>query len=229
MKRIASDSFPFIEDITHSLVSKYGRPTLGNKKNPFNELIYIILSTRTDEEKYQLTYTSLRKKFKSSQSLLRADPEEISRAINIGGLQHKKAEALSKIVKLLKNKYLRVTLAPLKSLETQNAEEFLRSLPGVSVKTARCVLLYSLNRAVFPVDTHCFRIMKRIGWINKNEKLTNNIANRIHDNIPEHLRRDLHVGLVVLGRKICNPYNPQCSYCPISDYCSRIGVVKAVT
>ena len=64
------------------------------------------------------------------------------------------------------NLFGRPTLAPLKRLSDMEVEGVLLSLPGVGVKVARCVLLYSLRRDVFPVDTHCWRVTCRLGWVN---------------------------------------------------------------
>ncbi|MDP1593275.1 MAG: hypothetical protein Q8L80_03420 [Gallionella sp.] len=53
----------------------------------------------------------------------------------------------------------------LRSMSDQEAEDFLLALPGVGKKIARCVLMYSLGQQVFPVDTHCWRIARRLGWV----------------------------------------------------------------
>jgi endonuclease III len=49
-------------------------------------------------------------------------------------------------------------------LSDDEAMDYLLSLPGVGVKTAKCVLMYSLGRAVLPIDIHVLRVAKRLGW-----------------------------------------------------------------
>lgn len=210
-----------VEEITKALIEAFGRPTLGNKNNPFNELLYIILSSRTPPENYQETYRSLRSEFKTANSIAEARVEYVAKAIETGGLQNKKAHAITEIASRLKALYGRVTLAPLKRMETEEAEKFLTSLPGVSTKTARCVLMYALDRPVFPVDVHCYRVAQRLGWVPNDEPLTKRRADELQDGIPEHLRRDLHVGLVVLSRRFCRPETPECGECPIATFCPR--------
>lgn len=223
-----------VEEITEALVQEFGRPTLGNKNNPFNELLYIILSSRTPPDSYQDTYRSLRRRFRTAESLAAASPEEVAEAIELGGLQMKKARAISAIAVTLKGMFGHVTLAPLRRMETSDAEELLTSLPGVSVKTARCVLTYALGRPAFPVDVHCYRVSQRLGWVPSDAALTRRRADELQAGIPEDLRRDLHVGMVLLSRYYCRPTAPDCEACPITRLCpgteldSRSAVVEVV-
>lgn len=210
---------PYVGEITEALVQRFGQPTLGNKKNPFNELLYIILSSRTPPEVYRDTYCSLRREFKTANSIAEARPEYVAETIEQGGLHNKKARAITEIASELKETYGRVTLAPLKEMETEEAEKFLTSLPGVSTKTARCVLMYALDRPVFPVDVHCRRVAHRLGWTPSDIYLTKRQADELQERIPKHLRRDLHVGMVLLGRKYCLPKNPRCRECPLLRFC----------
>ncbi len=214
-----NNTHPHVEEVTRALVSRFGRSTLGNKKNPFNELLYIILSSRTPPDNYQDTYRSLRRRFETADSLAEASPEEVAAGIKFGGLQNKKACAITAIASKLEQAFGRVTLASLKRMETDGAEAFLTSLPGVSTKTARCVLMYSLDRPVFPVDVHCYRVSKRLGWAPEGVELTRRRADELQAGVPEHLRRDLHVGMVLLSRHYCRPKAPDCLDCPIANFC----------
>ncbi len=99
---------PHVKEITKTLVQHFGRPTLGNKKNPFNELLYIILSTRTSPNLYQETYRSLRREFKTAGSIAEARVEYVAKAIERGGLQNKKARVITEIASELQETYGRV-------------------------------------------------------------------------------------------------------------------------
>jgi endonuclease-3 len=208
-----------VEDVTDTLVQRFGRPTLGNKRNPFNELLYIILSSRTPPSNYQATYRSLRRRFPRADDLAEANPDDVAEAIELGGLHNKKARAIVAIASELGRQFGRVTLAPLKRMETPEAERFLVSLPGVRTKTARCVLMYALDRPVFPVDRHCFRIAQRLQWAPQGVDLTKRRADDLQSGVPEPLRRDLHVGMVLLGRRYCLPRDPLCRECPLLQFC----------
>lgn len=212
---------PHVREVAATLVDRFGRPTLGNKKNPFNELLYIILSSRTPPDSYQDTYRSLRRRFRTADSLAVASLEEVAEAIELGGLQMKKGRAISAIAVTLKGMFGHVTLAPLRRMETSEAEELLTSLPGVSMKTARCVLTYALGRPVFPVDVHCYRVSQRLGWAPSDGALTRRRADELQAGIPEELRRELHVGMVLLSRYYCRPRTPNCEVCPVTKLCPR--------
>ena len=211
--------FSHAEEVTERLVLRFGRPTLGNKRNPFNELLYILLSSKTPPERCQDVYGSLRRAYRKADSFTEARPEKVARVIGRGGLQNRKARAIVAIARRLKQEFGRVTLAPLERMTNDEAETFLISLPEVGKKTARCVLMYSLDRAVFPVDTHCLRIAQRLMWTPPVVYLTDRLANSIQDGVPESRRRDLHIGMVLLGRSYCLPKTPRCGECSLHQLC----------
>jgi endonuclease-3 len=72
---------------------------------------------------------------------------------------------------------------------------------------------------VFPVDSHCFRIAQRLGWIPKEVYLTDRRADELQAGVPQPLRRDLHVGMVLLGRNYCLAKNSRCTDCPLLELC----------
>ena len=119
------------------------------------------------------------------------------------------------------------TLKPLRKMSDKDAEAFLLSLPGVGKKVARCVLMYSLGRQVFPVDTHCWRIARRLGWVRPTQKdkhCAPRDMDRLQSKIPPELRYSLHVNMISLGREFCSQAAPRCDECPISAWCPKIGV-----
>jgi endonuclease III len=219
-ENVAGDRrFHQVEQVTGTLVRKFGRPTLGNKKNPFNELLYILLSSKTPPNRYQEVYRTLRHVYRRADSLADARSEDVAKVISHGGLQNRKARAITAIARRLKQEFGRVTLAPLAKMTNEEAEDFLTSFPEVSKKTARCVLMYALDRSVFPVDAHCFRIAQRLEWAPKGVYLTDRRADELQNGVPECLRRDLHVGMVLLGRHYCLPENPRCRECLLLEFC----------
>ena len=214
--------FPWVWEITETLVREFGCQRLGNKRNPFNELLYILLSSKTPPDRYQEVYGTLRRTYKRADDLADARPEEVASVIIHGGLQNRKAHAIAAIAQRLHQEFGRVTLSPLKRMTNEEAERFLVSFPEVSKKTARCVLMYALGRPVFPVDTHCFRIAQRLGWVPEGVSLTDRRADELQEGVPESLRWDLHVGMVLLGRCYCLPQDPLCCKCPLSGFCDYV-------
>lgn len=191
---------------------------LGNKRNPLDELLYVIISGQTSEQKYQVAFRAFKRAFPRWELVLKASVRKIRRPLRPAGLGHQKAGYLKSIAAKLNADFGKVSLRALKKMGTEQAEAYLLSLPGVGTKTARCVLMYSLDRAVFPADVHCLRIMGRLRWIDARMKNTKTISQAAQRCVPLHLRRTLHVRLVQHGRTTCRPI-PQCNACILCDLC----------
>lgn len=134
-----------------------------------------------------------------------------------------KATAIKSIIGILNDRFGRPTLSPLHKMSDAQCEEFLTSLPRVGGKVARCVMLYSLGRKVFPVDTHCRRVAQRLGWIDS-EDFDEDLLQSM---IPAELRFSLHVNFISLGREFCTSKAPSCGTCPLKQLCPKIGLGKA--
>ena len=197
-----------------------------NLKNPLDELLFIICSTKTGEASYRNTYRALKQTFPTHYQIAEAPAEYIARPIVSGGLSNQKAKAIRNLLDIIVAKFGEPTLKPLRKMSDEDAEAFLLSLPGVGKKIARCVLMYSLGRQVFPVDTHCWRIARRLGWVRPTQKdkhCAPRDMDRLQSRILPELRYSLHVNMISLGREICTPSAPRCDECPISALCPKIG------
>jgi endonuclease III len=193
-----------------------------NKKNPLDELFFILCSIKRSEKVYLAAFKSLRRSFPRYELLATASIKKISKTVSWGGLQNQKATAAREIVRRIIESFGRPTLAPLKRMPDEECERFLTCLPGIGKKAARCVMLYSLDRRVFPVDAHCWRISNRLGWLGSsrdNGPLTNIAMDHLQDRIPPDLRFSLHVNMISHGRKICTARAPKCRDCVIAAYC----------
>lgn len=218
---------PNVYEVAASLKAAYGDFDHNNKKTPMYELLFIICSLQTDHAKYTATYRALRRAFPTLQDLAYARESQISDAIAAGGLARQKAKAIRQLLASITREFGRPSLAPLRQMSEDECERFLRSLPGVGVKTARCVMMYSLDSAVFPVDTHCWRISRRLGWVRPTRRdgsCSPRDMDRLQAKIPKALRFSLHVNMVSLGRNICSFRQPRCDECPIASNCKRVGV-----
>jgi endonuclease III len=218
-----------VHEIDKILSSMYLTPRHHNKSNPLNELLFIICSLRTSEKLYLESYSRLMKlcpKFKDFTNISNSDLVSI---FKYSGLAEQKAKIIQSCIPLIKAQFGRITLSPLQKMSEIECEKFLTSLPGIGLKTARCVLLYSLNMRVFPVDSHCWRISHRIGWV-RNTTSDNQPRikemNRLQKKIPPALRYSLHVNMVAFGRDICTAKKPKCRSCPIFQFCKKIGIKK---
>lgn len=225
---MASPKYPLsIRDVAAALKYRYRDFNHYNLKNPLDELLFIICSTKTGEASYRSTYRSLKETFPTHLQIAEAPAEYIAQPIVSGGLSNQKAKAIRNLLDIIVERFGEPSLKSLHAMNDEEAESFLLSLPGVGKKVARCVLMYSLDRQVFPVDTHCWRIARRLDWVRPTQKdkhCAPRDMDRLQSKVPPELRYSLHVNMISLGREICTPSSPRCDECPISALCPKIGV-----
>ena len=215
-----------VREVAATLVARYADFDHYNLKDPLDELLFIICSTKTAESSYRTTFDKLKEAFPTPRDLAEAPAEYIAKPIAGGGLSGKKSRSIRALLDAITARFGAPTLEPLRDMNDRDAEAFLTALPNVGKKIARCVLLYSLGRQVFPVDTHCWRIARRLGWVRRTQKdgrCAPRDMDRLQAKIPPELRFSLHVNLVSLGREICTASKPNCAACPINIWCRRIG------
>jgi len=197
----------------------YHSPRLGNKKNPLNELLYIQLSLRTTGQSFDRVYRMFKSRFPKWDDVYEVSQQEVAKTLFNAGLSNQKATNLKAILSKLKADFGKVSLTPLKGYSDRAIEDYLCSLPGIGRKSARCIMLYSFDREVFPVDAHCFRIIKRLGWIRNDTKYNDKMVDRIQHIISPELRYSLHVNMVAHGRVLCLDRYPKCNICPLLKIC----------
>lgn len=191
---------------------------LGNKADPFDELIYIILTTMTQYGASK-AFEEMQGHFARWDDLLLPDAEPRLRSvISRSGLVNQKSPQILSIARKVKQDFGCVTLAPLRDMTDDEAENYLLSLPRVGKKVARCVLMYSLNRDVLPVDAHVLRVSRRIGLLPEDVPWQK-AHDAIHEVVPPELRYAVHVGLVQHGRTICVHKTPKCPECLLKYVC----------
>lgn len=197
----------------------YKSPRLGNKRNPLNELLFIQLSLRTTGPSFERVYSQFKKRFPKWNDVYSAPQKEVASALFNAGLSNQKAASLKAILSKLKADFKRVSLTPIRKYSDRAMEDYLCSLPGIGKKSARCIMLYSFDRKVFPVDAHCFRIIKRLGWIRQDAKYTDRMADMIQQMMPSKFRYPMHVNMVAHGRALCLDRYPKCKICPLLKAC----------
>lgn len=207
-----------IRKILRLLNKAYGRPSPLRRSEPVGELIRTILSQNTSDNNSLKAYARLKKDFRSWNELAGAGTRRIYRSIKGAGLANIKAGRIKWVLNEIKRREGRISLASLKDLNIQESLEYLKSLKGVGPKTAACVLLFSFGRPVMPVDTHIFRVTKRLGLINKslNIETAHEVLSGI---VPRGLIYDFHLGIIEHGRRTCKAQNPRCGSCVLYNLC----------
>ena len=219
--------FTNVRVVAERLDEAYEPTNLGNKDDPFEELVYVVLSTRTRESYYKAAFQRVKETVGCWNDLPETDTAELEKAIGSAGLAAKKAETLKAAAAQIREREGEVSLDFLRDVETHEADLFLRGLPGVGTKTARCILMYALDRPVFPMDTHCRRIGNRLGWFDApSRRISLGRLRKMEAAIPEDLRKQLHVRQIQHGRSVCLAKEPDCESCVIREFCKYYHVVK---
>jgi endonuclease-3 len=177
-----------------------------------------VLSQHTSDVNTARAFAGLKARFPKWEAVVHAPVRDVADAIRPGGLADQKAPRIQAILREVERREGALTLARLGSMRDDEVEDYLCSLPGVGPKTAACVLVFSLGRAAFPVDTHVHRVTKRLGWVPEGAS-----ADRAHallkGAVPADIRYELHVQLIAHGRTICRARVPLCSECVLLDVC----------
>jgi DNA (cytosine-5)-methyltransferase 1 len=214
-----------LREVTRILALLYGRPSLGNKADPTDELVYILLARHTREGAYQQAFDALKKRFATWDELLEAPRAEVEKLVYSGGLSGKKTDALYAALARLKETFGHSTLEPTREWSDERLEELLCGLPNVQKKSAFCIMMYSFGREVYPADTHVGRVLSRLGpyrelGLNLQGLDHKQLQRVLTDLVPPPLRYSLHVNLIERGRAVCRAPRPLCGECELRPFCA---------
>jgi endonuclease-3 len=181
-------------------------------------LIATKLSQNTTDKTSSIAFNNLKREFKSWDIVNDAPVSKIKNLIKICGLADTKSKDIKALLKQIKKERGIISLDFLKKLPDEEVYAELTKYKGIGVKTASCVLVFSLGREVFPVDTHIHRVLNRLGVVEtKSAEETFEKAKAI---IPGKKKYFLHRAIIMFGRNICRAKNPFCGSCFLYNNCS---------
>ena len=179
------------------------RPEL-NFSNPFETLIATILSAQCTDKRVNLVTARLFPQYPDAFAMAKLTPEALEPMIRECGLYHNKAKNIVAACRALVERY---------DGQVPNTREELMKLPGVGQKTAGVVLLAAFGDDQIPVDTHVFRVSRRIGLADANT------PEKVETQLREVLDRDIwslgHHLIIWHGRRCCHARKPECERCPL--------------
>lgn len=202
--------------VLKSLSKRYTDPAMIDFGNAEDTLIATLLSARTTDVQVLKVYPGLRKKFPTLKHFADAPVADIAKAISTIGLYRQKAKAIKELSRILIAKH---------GGQVPKTMDELTALPGVGRKTASCVLAYAFNIPAIAVDTHVFRIAKRLGWAKGKDALV--VEKELRKAVPEKLWIAINRAFVPFGREFCKPGKPLCYACPVREQCAHPHKTKA--
>ena len=207
-----------IEEVIELLEQEYGSREWQPDMDPIDMLIGTILSQNTSDTNSGRAFASLKASFDSWEAVASAPAEHIAQVIKSGGLSQIKAARIKQALEQIEKEQGRISLDSLKSMNMAEAEDYLMRLPGVGHKTASCVLLFSLGKPSLPVDTHVFRVAKRLGLIDSRVSIEK-AHSLLQEQTPPSKVYQFHVHMIEHGRRICHARQPRCNRCILRDAC----------
>ncbi len=190
--------------------------------SPLDMLIATILSQNTNDKNSHRAYSNLKKTFPRWEDVAAAQVGRVKAAIWSGGMANQKSARIRETLAAVKSKHGKYDLSALRRKSDDVVIEELTGLKGIGFKTASCVLLFSMGRDVFPVDTHVHRICNRLGLVNSSST-PEKTYERMKKLIPKGKGYSFHTNLIRFGRKICRSSNPACDICPLYKECGFDG------
>ena len=157
-----------------------------------------------------------------------APADAIEDAIKSGGLAKQKSVRIKRVLEIVREKVGSFDLTFLAEMPLADAKAWLKALPGVGPKTAAIILCFSLGMPAMPVDTHIYRVSKRLGLIGP--KVSADAAHDILEPLtpPEDVFA-FHVYLIRHGRQVCRARNPRCDECSLAFGCPSKGEFAAAS
>lgn len=205
-------------EVLSRLQAAYGRPRNTQRRPPLDELILTVLSQNTNDRNRDRAYALLRSCYPRWEDVLAATDRSVADAIRAGGLANQKAARIRRILRQIQDERGELDLEFLRRWPLERAADYLRSFKGVGEKTVNCVLLFSLNKRAFPVDTHIHRLALRLGLAPQGADAAE-AHRRMPDLVPSRDYFPAHMNLIRHGREVCHARSPGCDGCTLMDLC----------
>ena len=196
------------------------------KRDPLAELIFTVLSQNTSDVNRDRAWSSMKRAFPRWEDVLAARPRDLEAAIKMGGLAKTKAPRIQAILREIVEREGKPSLATLRKKSDDDVVAYLATLPGIGPKTVACVLAFSLDRPVLPVDTHVHRVGGRLRLFPPKTREAE-AQRALEALVPPAKRVDTHVALIAHGRTTCSALRPACERCVLADLCPSAFVAGA--
>ncbi|MFC2096441.1 endonuclease III [Bacteroidota bacterium] len=176
---------------------------------PFELLVAVILSAQCTDKRVNMITPALLERFPTAFEMAQASQEEVFEYIKSCSYPNNKAKHLVGMAKMLTEDFNEIMPDDINELQ---------KLPGVGRKTANVIASVVYDKPTLAVDTHVFRVSKRIG-LTTNAKTPLETEKQLVKHIPEELIPIAHHWLILHGRYVCIARKPKCESCGITQYC----------
>ena len=197
--------------ISHFESSFPGAETELHYSNPYELLVAVVLSAQCTDKRINQVTPALFKRFPDPQALAESSVEEIFSYIRSVSYPNNKAKHLLGLGQRLVDQF---------GGEVPETLEDLQTLPGVGRKTANVIASVIYNQPAMAVDTHVFRVSKRLGLVPASAKTPLQVELALIKHLPDAVIPRAHHWLILHGRYICLARTPKCKECSITQFCA---------
>ncbi len=187
-------------------------------ENPFQLLVAVVLSAQCTDKRVNIVTEKLFIDFPTPESLSKTDFDTLFPYIRSISYPNNKTKHLIGLGSKLVEEF---------GSEVPGTMDELRSLPGVGRKTANVILSVLYNQPAMAVDTHVFRVSKRLGLVNQNAKTPLEVEKQLIKHLPREVVSTAHHWLILHGRYICLARTPKCDECTITHFCRYYEKIKS--
>ncbi len=181
--------------------------------SPFELLVAVILSAQCTDVRVNLVTKELFKTYNTPQKMLELDEATLGELIKSCGLYNSKAKHILSASRSIVENFGGQVPATLDELQT---------LDGVGRKTANVVFSVAFSGDAIAVDTHVFRVSRRIGFSCSNTPL--GVEKDLQKLIDKNKWSKCHHYLIYHGRNVCKAQSPKCSNCQLFELCEKNGL-----
>lgn len=179
-------------------------------RNSFELLVAVILSAQCTDKRVNIVTPFLFDAFPTPEALAASHFDELYPLIKSISYPNNKTKHLLGMAKMLVKDF---------HSEVPGTIEELQKLPGVGRKTANVISSVIFNQPAMAVDTHVFRVSKRLGLVTQTAKTPLEVEKQLVRHIPEEYVGRAHHWLILHGRYVCVARNPKCRECGLTDFC----------
>ncbi len=194
--------------VAHFAASQPNAETELHYNNPYQLLVAVILSAQCTDKRINQVTPALFQRFPDAKALADVTPDIVFDYIRSVSYPNNKAKHLVGMAQMLVKDF---------NNEVPSDITELQKLPGVGRKTANVIASVVYNAPAMAVDTHVFRVSRRIGLTNGKTVLA--VEKDLVKNLPEDLIYISHHWLILHGRYVCVARSPKCSICEITHLC----------
>lgn len=183
-----------------------------NYGSVFQLLCAVVLSAQCTDKRVNTVTPSLFSKYPTPQTLANATAEEIKSIISSISYPNSKAANLISMARKIVEEH---------NGNVPKSFDQLTTLPGVGRKTANVMLAVAFNMPAMPVDTHVFRVSRRLGIVPLNADTPEKVEKHLVKYISPEIQANAHHWILLHGRYVCTARKPHCEQCGIAHLCKE--------